>query len=84
MPVHFGYNPPSGDRRLEPVVPATYRDDLDRVLGIVEPVFDSVWVSDHFMTEDRFRLEAWTLLTWIAARRPALSLGTIVLGGMDA
>jgi alkanesulfonate monooxygenase SsuD/methylene tetrahydromethanopterin reductase-like flavin-dependent oxidoreductase (luciferase family) len=80
MPVHFGYNPPSGDRRLEPVVPATYRDDLDRVLGIVEPVFDSVWVSDHFMTEDRFRLEAWTLLTWIAARRPALSLGTIVLG----
>jgi alkanesulfonate monooxygenase SsuD/methylene tetrahydromethanopterin reductase-like flavin-dependent oxidoreductase (luciferase family) len=80
MPIHFGYNPPSGDRGLEPVNASTYRDDLDRVLGVVESVFDSVWVSDHFMTADRFRLEAWTLLTWIAARRPALSLGTIVLG----
>jgi alkanesulfonate monooxygenase SsuD/methylene tetrahydromethanopterin reductase-like flavin-dependent oxidoreductase (luciferase family) len=78
--IHFGYNPPSGDRRLEPVRAASYRDDLDRVLNVVEPSFDSVWISDHFMTAERFRLEAWTLLTWIASRRPSLDLGTIVLG----
>ncbi len=31
------------------------------------------------MTEDRFRLECWTELTWIAARFPEPLLGTIVL-----
>src|SRR5262245_45788083 len=80
MSIHFGYNPPSGDRRLEPVRAVSYRADLDRVLDVVARTFDSVWVSDHFMTAERFRLEAWTLLTWIASRYPALDLGTIVLG----
>ena len=31
------------------------------------------------MTEDRFRLECWTQLTWIAARFPEPLLGTIVM-----
>ena len=43
------------------------------------PAFESVWISDHFMTNDRYRLECWTLLTWIAARHPEPLLGTIVL-----
>ncbi len=75
----FGYNPPTGDRLIERVDPATFTADLDRVLSLAAPAFESIWVSDHFMTEDRFRLECWTLLTWIAARFPDPQLGTIVM-----
>ena len=75
----FGYNPPTGNRLIERVDPATFTADLDRVLDIAAPNFESVWVSDHFMTEDRFRLECWTQLAWIAARFPQPMLGTIVL-----
>ena len=75
----FGYNPPTGNRLIERVDAATFTADLERVLQVAAPAFESVWVSDHFMTEDRFRLECWTLLTWIAARFPQPMLGTIVL-----
>jgi alkanesulfonate monooxygenase SsuD/methylene tetrahydromethanopterin reductase-like flavin-dependent oxidoreductase (luciferase family) len=75
----FGYNPPTGNRLIERVDPATFTADLDRVLGVAAPNFESLWVSDHFMTEDRFRLECWTQLTWIAARFPQPLLGTIVM-----
>ena len=75
----FGYNPPTGNRLIERVDAATFTADLERVLQVAAPAFESVWVSDHFMTEDRFRLECWTLLTWMAARFPQPMLGTIVL-----
>ena len=39
----------------------------------------SIWLGDHLMNESRFRLEAWTMLTWIAARYPQPMLGTFVL-----
>lgn len=75
----FGYNPPTGNRLIERVDAATFTADLDRVLAVAAPAFESVWVSDHFMTEDRFRLECWTQLTWIAARFRHPLLGTIVM-----
>ncbi len=78
QPIHFGYNPPSSDRGLERIDAATYVRDLERMLEIIGPAVDSLWVSDHFMSSDRFRLECWTLLTWIAARHPAKAIGTIV------
>ena len=75
----FGYNPPTGNRKIERIDPATFRADLDRAVALAAPAFESVWVSDHLMTEDRFRLECWTELTWLAARFPEPLLGTIVL-----
>lgn len=75
----FGYNPPTGNRLIERVDAATFSADLDRVLRVAAPAFESLWVSDHFMTENRFRMECWTQLTWIAARYPQPLLGTIVL-----
>jgi alkanesulfonate monooxygenase SsuD/methylene tetrahydromethanopterin reductase-like flavin-dependent oxidoreductase (luciferase family) len=75
----FGYHPPAGDRGTERVDPATFLGDLDRILTMAAPAFESVWISDHFMTNDKYRLECWTLLTWIAARHPEPLLGTIVL-----
>jgi alkanesulfonate monooxygenase SsuD/methylene tetrahydromethanopterin reductase-like flavin-dependent oxidoreductase (luciferase family) len=77
--IEFGYNPPTGDRLLERVVPATFVRDLGHVLDVASQAFDSLWVSDHHMTADRYRLECWTQLTWIAARYPGPLLGTVVM-----
>lgn len=78
-PVDFGYNPPTGNRLLEQVNPRTFLQDLQNVLDVASQHFSSIWVSDHHMTADRFRLECWTQLTWIAARYPGPLLGTIVM-----
>jgi alkanesulfonate monooxygenase SsuD/methylene tetrahydromethanopterin reductase-like flavin-dependent oxidoreductase (luciferase family) len=77
--VEFGYNPPTGNRLLERVEPATFVRDLQHVLDIASQFFTSFWISDHHMTEDRYRLECWTQLTWVAARFPGPMLGTIVM-----
>lgn len=78
-PIGFGYNPPSGNRLIERVDPATFVRDLGHVLEVASKAFDSIWISDHHMTADRYRLECWTLLTWIAARYPGPLLGTVVM-----
>ncbi len=77
--VDFGYNPPTGNRLIETINPRTFVQDLQNVLDIACQHFSSIWVSDHHMTGDRFRLECWTQLTWIAARFPGPMLGTIVM-----
>lgn len=77
--IEFGYNPPTGNRLVERVEGATFVRDLEHVLDIASQFFSSLWVSDHFMTEDRFRMECWTQLSWMAARYPGPMLGTIVM-----
>lgn len=77
--VDFGYNPPTGNRLIERVEGATFVRDLSHVLDVAVQHFSSIWVSDHFQTEDRFRMECWTQLSWIAARYPGPQLGTIVM-----
>jgi alkanesulfonate monooxygenase SsuD/methylene tetrahydromethanopterin reductase-like flavin-dependent oxidoreductase (luciferase family) len=79
QPIDFGYNPPTGNRLLEKVEPRTFVRDLQHVLDIACQSFSSFWISDHHMTADRFRLECWTQLTWVAARFPGPLLGTIVM-----
>ncbi|MBV9328054.1 MAG: LLM class flavin-dependent oxidoreductase [Chloroflexi bacterium] len=75
----FGYNPPSGTRGVERFPADTFVRDLQDVLDIASQYFSSLWVSDHLMTEEPFRMDVWTELTWIAARYPGTMLGTIVL-----
>jgi alkanesulfonate monooxygenase SsuD/methylene tetrahydromethanopterin reductase-like flavin-dependent oxidoreductase (luciferase family) len=77
--IDFGYNPPVGDRGIEQFDPATYVRDLQRVLDTVQDHFSSFWVSDHLMTHNGFRMECWTILTWLAARYPNQTLSTIVM-----
>jgi alkanesulfonate monooxygenase SsuD/methylene tetrahydromethanopterin reductase-like flavin-dependent oxidoreductase (luciferase family) len=77
--VHFGYNPPSGTRGIEQFPAATFVRDLQNALDIAAQAFGSIWVSDHLMTAEPFRMDVWTQLTWIAARYPGPLLGTIVL-----
>jgi len=77
--IEFGYNPPTGQRGIERVDPRTFREDLQHVLDFASQHFTSFWISDHHQTADRFRLECWTQLTWLAARYPGPQLGTIVM-----
>src|SRR3954464_15425327 len=79
-PLRFGYNPPTGDRLLEPVNPRNYTKDLQEDLDGASQSFSSLWISDHHMTGDRFRLECWSVLMWVAARYPGPMLGTCVIG----
>ena len=75
----FGFAAPPGDREMGRIDQATYAADLDRQLRFAEGVFDSIWVSDHLMEGDRYRIEPWTQLTWIAARTTGVGLGNNVL-----
>jgi len=77
--IEFGFAVPPGDREMGRVDPATFVADLQRVLDVAGRIFDSVWVSDHLMEGDRYRLEPWTQLTWVAARVPGVRLGNNVL-----
>lgn len=80
--VEFGYNPPTGDRNLEQVVSATFVTDLQHTLDIASQSFSSIWISDHHMTGDRFRIECWSQLMWVAARYPGPMLGTCVMSNL--
>lgn len=54
------------------------------ILPQVLPHFDSVWIADHFYGFDADKkegfLEAWTTLTWLAAKFPDVMLCHHVLG----
>src|SRR5439155_16497250 len=78
-PVRFGYNAPTGHRGFEDLDAATFVGGLQHVLEFVSQHFSSVWLGDHVMTGDRFRVECWTQLTWMAARFERPMLGTLVM-----
>jgi len=77
--MEFGYNPPTGVRGLENIRPREYISDLHRALDVASQSFGSLWISDHINYADEFRMECWTLLSWIAARYPGPKLSTIVM-----
>lgn len=57
----------------------TFVGDLDRLIRAVTPWASSMWISDHVMEHDGYRIEAWTYLPWIAVRHPEPLLGHCVL-----
>ena len=42
--------------------------DLDRTLPQLRGSFRSIWMTDHFQWEGQPTFEAWTVLSYIAAR----------------
>ena len=78
----FGWlSPVIGNRwsDYEPI--AQYQDQ--HILPTALPHFDSLWIADHFYGFDAKTdpfLEAWTTLTWLAARHPDVELCHHVLG----
>ena len=60
-------------------------EQTDRLLTVGRGLYDSAWVSDHFVPWshkfpiDTNNLEAWTALTYFAGRHPDYLYGNIVL-----
>ena len=77
--MEFVYNPPSGERGYENIRPREYMGDLHRALDVASQSFQSLWTADHLNYTTEWRLECWTLLTWMAARYPGPQLGTVVM-----
>jgi len=51
----------------------------DALIDAVEPHVHDLWVTDHLQWDDQPTLEAWTTLSFAAARWPHLNIGTVVL-----
>src|SRR5262249_17810391 len=75
----FGFCTPPGDREMGSGDRAMCVAAEDRLIEVAARFCDSIWVSDHVMEHDRYRVEPWTQLTWIAARHPRVRLGHNVL-----
>jgi len=55
-----------------------YLTDLDRQMPQIQSLFSALWMTDHFFWDQEPTYEAWTLLSFIAARYQ-LEFGPIVL-----
>lgn len=78
----FGWlSPAVGNRHSDHQPIAQYQDR--HILPAAMPHFDSLWLADHFYGFDEKTdpfLEAWTTLTWLAARHENVLLCHHVLG----
>ena len=78
----FGWLSPVIGNRWSDHQPIVVHQDR-HILPTALPHFDSVWIADHFYGFDAKTdpfLEAWTTLTWLAARHPNVELCHHVLG----
>lgn len=80
--VKFGWLSPVIGNQWSDFQPIVIKQ-CELILPEVAPHFDSVWIADHFYgfdaRSDPF-LEAWTTLTWVAAKFPNVDLCHHVLG----
>jgi alkanesulfonate monooxygenase SsuD/methylene tetrahydromethanopterin reductase-like flavin-dependent oxidoreductase (luciferase family) len=81
--INFGWRAP--DYPFDGSTASEFRDQIFAYLDAIQGKFQSAWVADHFVPWDRAQdqmtdtLECWTALTYLAARAPALSFGSIVM-----
>ncbi|MGB1285965.1 MAG: LLM class flavin-dependent oxidoreductase [Aggregatilineales bacterium] len=77
MAIDFGlgllFGPEAGDIN-------GWLNDLDKSLPALEEHFRSLWMTDHFFWEGQPTYEAWTTISYLAARFPAYEVAPMVLG----
>lgn len=77
MAIEFGlglaYGPPKDNL-------SKWLDELDEIAPELGVYFQSLWMTDHFFWEDKPTYEAWTVMSFLAARYPQFQLGSMVLG----
>ena len=81
-PLRFGWLSPCIGNRWSDHRPIVV-DQAKHILPTVNDHFDSMWVADHFYGFDEKTdpfVEAWTSLTWLAAKFPDVMLCHHVLG----
>jgi len=54
--------------------------ELDATLAQLRGSFRSLWMTDHFFWDGAPTYEAWTVLSYLAARYPDFEVGPMVLG----
>ncbi len=82
FPIRFGWLSPCIGNRWSDHRPIVV-DQAKTILPTVNDHFDSMWVADHFYGFDEKTdpfVEAWTSLTWLAAKFPDVLLCHHVLG----
>jgi alkanesulfonate monooxygenase SsuD/methylene tetrahydromethanopterin reductase-like flavin-dependent oxidoreductase (luciferase family) len=78
----FGWLSPVIGNRWSNHQPIVVSQDTE-ILPVALPHFDSLWIADHFYGFDAKTdpfMEAWTTLTWLAARHDNVTLCHHVLG----
>jgi len=75
--VQFGFIMPAD--QLDKAKRGTYVADLDRALRLVSGHFHGAWLIDHLQSGDADMLEAFTTLSYMAARHPRLAFGHTVV-----
>ncbi|GAB4442027.1 MAG: TIGR03560 family F420-dependent LLM class oxidoreductase [Anaerolineae bacterium] len=78
--IDFGWEIPTGKRRMPPGGPDAYEPHLRRVLAAISGHFHSAWMPDHFMSEADPVPESLTTLGYLAGLFPALTFGNVVIG----
>ena len=78
MAVEFGLALTPGSRRGQAA--GQWLDDLDASLTPLSGQFQSLWMSDHFFWDDAPTHEAWTTISYLAARYPQFTVAPSVLG----
>ena len=82
FPIRFGWLSPCIGNQWSDHRPIVV-DQAKTILPTVNDHFDSMWVADHFYGFDQKTdpfVEAWTSLTWLAAKFPDVQLCHHVLG----
>lgn len=78
MTLNFGIAVHWGPRKGMPQL--SFLGELDFALPHLGTHVNSLWVTDHFQWDDHPTHEAWTTLTYLAARYPQMRVGPMVLG----
>ena len=81
-PLRFGWLSPCIGNQWSDHQPIVV-EQAKHILPTVNDHFDSMWVADHFWGFDKKTdpfVEAWTSLTWLAAKFPDVQLCHHVLG----
>ena len=58
----------------------SFLTELDATLDQLQGSFRSIWMTDHFFWDGSPTYEAWTVLSYLAARYPDFEVGPMVLG----
>lgn len=59
---------------------SAWMDNLDIILPQFEVHFKSLWMTDHLFWNDYYVFEAWTVLSFLAARWQRFDIGPMVIG----
>ena len=78
MTIEFGLALTPGSQREQAA--GQWLDDLDASLTPLSGHIQSLWMSDHFFWNDAPTHEAWTTISYLAARWPQFKVAPSVLG----